>query len=44
MCSEVDHVGMLKRREDWDHKLHELFLSDNEMDYVSNTILYGISH
>ena len=28
-------VGLLERRDDWDKKLHELFLNDHEMEYVS---------
>ena len=28
-------MGLLTRRGDWDVKLQELFLNDNEMEYVS---------
>ena len=38
MCSS-DHskVGLLTKREDWVHKLRELFMNDHEMDYVSSS-------
>ena len=37
MCSP-DHskVGLLSKREDWVHKLKELFMNDHEMEYVSD--------
>ena len=34
-CPEFHSVGLLTRRGDWDVKLQELFLNDNEMEYVS---------
>ena len=36
MCApNCGHVGLLERRENWDRKLHELFLNDHETEYVS---------
>jgi hypothetical protein len=39
MCSP-DHskVGLLTKRQDWVHKLKELFLNDHEMEYVSSCL------
>ena len=34
-CPEHSRVGLLAKREDWVHKLKELFMSDHEMEYVS---------
>ena len=35
MCSsDKSGVGLMKKREDWDKKLHDLFLNDNEIDFV----------
>ena len=44
MCTPNDDgVGMMKRREGWDKKLHELFLNDNEMQYVSKEDIVEIA-
>ena len=42
MCSENSSVGAIKRREDWNRKLHELFLNDNEMQYVCHKPTYNM--
>ena len=35
MCaSDGIEVGLMKRRENWDKELHDLFLNDNEMEFV----------
>lgn len=40
MCSgELN--GLLRKREDWDKRLHELFITDIETEYVSMLTIPG---
>ena len=34
-CPTQNCVGLLAKREDWDMQLHQLFLNDNKMEFVS---------
>ncbi len=34
LADENKQVGLMKRRENWDKELHELFMNDNEIEFV----------
>lgn len=42
MCSG-ESIRLLKRRENWQDRLREIFLSDDEEEYVTILILNSVS-